>query len=127
MSTAPTAKGYSTSAIHQGPGDLWIIGGGVADSTTPQLTLDLPGGPAMGVEEIDGPLGELDGFLPAVCRGVAERDVTPVPQAGDNLAGPLPRNAELSADLRDRGPGRPPADSQDPPVWEAAVAEACRG
>ncbi len=44
MSTAPTDKGYSLSSIRQGPGDLWIIGGGVADSATPQLTLDLPTG-----------------------------------------------------------------------------------
>jgi hypothetical protein len=34
-----TAKNYDVTHIHQGPGDLWIIGGGVPDSATPQLTL----------------------------------------------------------------------------------------
>src|SRR4051794_29743874 len=42
---AGTAKDYTLSKIHQGPGDLWIIGGGVADSATPQLTIATDGTP----------------------------------------------------------------------------------
>jgi hypothetical protein len=34
-----TATNYDVSHIHQGPGDLWVIGGGVVDSAAPQLTL----------------------------------------------------------------------------------------
>jgi hypothetical protein len=42
---AGTAKNYDVTRIHQGPGDLWIIGGGVADSATPQLTIATDGTP----------------------------------------------------------------------------------
>jgi hypothetical protein len=34
-----TATNYDVTRLQQGPGDLWIIGGGVADSATPQLTI----------------------------------------------------------------------------------------
>jgi hypothetical protein len=39
---AGTPTNYDVAQIHQGPGDLWIIGAGgaVADSATPQLMLD---------------------------------------------------------------------------------------
>ena len=42
---AGTAKNYSVTALQQGPSDLWIIGGGVVDSATPQLTLATDGTP----------------------------------------------------------------------------------
>lgn len=43
---AGTPKNYDVTHIHQGPGDLWIIGGGApADSATPQLTLAVDGTP----------------------------------------------------------------------------------
>src|ERR1700678_2172032 len=37
----PTASptNLNVSKIHQGPGNLWIIGGGVPDSAIPQLTI----------------------------------------------------------------------------------------
>lgn len=44
MSTTPTAKGYDITAIHQGPGDLWIIGGGAPSDSAQRLTLDIPTG-----------------------------------------------------------------------------------
>jgi hypothetical protein len=34
-----TPTNYDVTRLQQGPGDLWVIGGGVPDSTTPQLTL----------------------------------------------------------------------------------------
>ena len=40
-----TATNYDIPHIHQGPGDLWVIGGGVADSATPQLTIATDGTP----------------------------------------------------------------------------------
>lgn len=39
MPTSATAKGYDITAIHQGPGDLWIIGIPPTD-TAQRLTLD---------------------------------------------------------------------------------------
>jgi len=42
---AGTGTAYSAAKIHQGPGDLWIIGGGVVDSATPQLTIGTDGTP----------------------------------------------------------------------------------
>jgi hypothetical protein len=42
--TAPTAKGYDITAIHQGPGDIWIIGGGPPSDSAQRLTLDEPSG-----------------------------------------------------------------------------------
>jgi hypothetical protein len=40
-----TAKNYDVTHIHQGPGDLWIIGSPPVDSATPQLTLYQDGTP----------------------------------------------------------------------------------
>jgi len=40
MAGTGTTTNYDVTHIQQGPGDLWIVGGGVADSPTPQLTLD---------------------------------------------------------------------------------------
>ena len=42
---AGTATAYSAATIHQGPADIWIIGGGVVDSATPQLTIATDGTP----------------------------------------------------------------------------------
>jgi hypothetical protein len=36
---AATATNFNIAKIHQGPGNLWIVGGGVPDSAAPQLTL----------------------------------------------------------------------------------------
>lgn len=36
---AATPTNFNITKIHQGPGNLWIIGGGVPDSATPQLTM----------------------------------------------------------------------------------------
>jgi hypothetical protein len=43
MPTAPTAKAYDITQIHQGPGDLWIIGNPPSD-TAQRLTLDTASG-----------------------------------------------------------------------------------
>jgi len=39
MAGTPTAKNYDVTKMHQGPGDLWVIGSPPADSTAPMLTL----------------------------------------------------------------------------------------
>lgn len=42
---AGTATDFNIAKIHQGAADLWIIGGGVVDSATPQLTIATDGTP----------------------------------------------------------------------------------
>lgn len=42
---AGTAKNYDVTKLQQGPSDLWIIGSGVVDSASPQLTLATDGTP----------------------------------------------------------------------------------
>lgn len=42
---AGTAKNYDVTHIQQGPGDAWILPGGIADSTAPQVTLFTDGTP----------------------------------------------------------------------------------
>jgi hypothetical protein len=44
LSTVGTVKGYDTTAIHQGPGDIWLIGGGPPSDSVQRLTLDEPTG-----------------------------------------------------------------------------------
>ena len=55
---AGTAKNYAPAKIQQGPGDLWLIGGGApADSATPQLTLAADGTPDAGAHPASIHLG----------------------------------------------------------------------
>lgn len=60
---AATAKGYSVSDIRQGPGDIWIIGGGV-DDTAQRLTLAADGTP----DSVAHPA--------SICLGVTEGGIT---------------------------------------------------
>ena len=65
MPTSASSKGYLVSSIHQGPGDLWIIPGGIADSAAPQLVLDLPSGTP-----------DATTYPSAVCLGTTESGIT---------------------------------------------------
>jgi hypothetical protein len=60
----PTARGYTPSAIQQGPCDLWIVGSPPADGATPQLTLASD----LSLDSVAHPL--------SLCLGMTESAVT---------------------------------------------------
>jgi hypothetical protein len=96
---AGTAKNFDVTRLQQGPGDLWIIGGGVVDSATPQLTLAVDGTPDSVAHPLSIHLGATD-------AGIAWATVPKFDDIGaDQFDGPLTRyvqeqQASIEAELK---------------------------
>ena len=65
---AGTAKGYSVDEIHQGPGDLWVIGTAPVDAT-PRLTLATDGTPDATAHPSSIHLGLAEGGITTTVKG----------------------------------------------------------
>ena len=96
---AGTGTQYNAAAIHQGPGDLWIIGGGVVDSATPQLTIATDGTPDATAHPASVHLGYTDS---AIATAYVPKHVDIMV---DQSGGPVARYGEsekwtLGADLK---------------------------
>ena len=68
----------------------------------PQLGVDLASRLSLGREEVDATGGERDALLPATAGGIGDHDIATPPETGDDLAGALSGDSELSPDCQDR-------------------------